>query len=129
MTNQGCVSKVRIEHDLCDCSVYSAGKNSMVEGQFATWELTKQRESITPANLWTVTRITEDREELACIEVHGKSGTEVPGTPLTGTLVHSFGFWLSFKKGLISKTNRALVQIKFPNSFVVSLQETIDQMR
>ena len=37
----------------------------MDEGQLATWELTKQHESITPANLWTVTRITEDREEIA----------------------------------------------------------------
>ena len=41
-------------------------------GQFATWELTKQRESITPAAQWTVTRITENREDLACIGVHGK---------------------------------------------------------
>ena len=68
MTNQGCVSKVRTEHDLYDCRAYSVGQNSMDEGQFATWELTKQRKSITPANLWTVTRITEDREELACID-------------------------------------------------------------
>ena len=48
---------------------------------------------------------------------------------MTGTPVHSFGFWLSVKKGLLSKTDRALVRNKNPNSYVFSLQETIDQLR
>ena len=101
----------------------------MDEANFGSWELTKQRESITPANLWTVTRVMEENDEPSFIGVHGRSGLEVAGIPMTGVLLRSFGFWLSTKRGMVTKTDRALIRNQYPSLYVYSLPESIDQFR
>ena len=50
-----------------------------------------QQESVTPENMWTVSRIAES-EELTMTAIHGPSVMEVSGIPVTQELVQLFSF-------------------------------------
>ena len=98
--------------------------------EFANFSQVRQQQSFTLENLWVVSRIAR-LEELSSTAVHGPSGVQVSGIPVTIELVHSFGFWVSVLRGGLctAGTDRALVRKAFPNLYVQRLHDMTEKYR
>ena len=64
---------------------------AIMDIEFVNYSQLRQQESVTPENMRTVSRIAGS-EELTMTAIHGPSGVEVSGIPVTQELVQSFGF-------------------------------------
>ena len=89
----------------------------------------RQRETIQPKDIWTVSKVYKKEGSLLCNCTHGPTKVDVTEVAVTNAVASSFGLWLSVLRGVVKPLMLAQLRDRFPRYLWSSLPQLAKALR